>query len=234
MESVALEHYWPKDDKRLKVEWHISKRCNFDCSYCSPYTHDNSSKWRNIDDYKSAVNKLLKSTNKDVWISFTGGEPCMYKDFKELVKHCKDSGVQQLSVCSNGSMKSDYYVELMEYLDNIIISYHFEYEVDAMESIVAIKKYIKDLDKSMHVHVMMLPGHFDLAVLVMKMLKKHDVLFGVRRIRPLYMPDGSIARPYQKGGNLKITPNGPDYSDDSDYYSEEELKLFKGNIHDYI
>ena len=86
----------------------------------------------------------------------------------------------------------------------------------------------------MHVHVMMLPDHFEKAIEVMTILKENDVLFGVRRIRPLYMPDGSVARPYQKGGDLKLTKTGPDYSGDAGYYSDEELELFKGDIHEYI
>ena len=234
MKSVAIEHYYPENSGRLKVEWRFTKRCNFDCSYCSKYVHDNISDWKDISEYKKVVDKLLDCSDKEIWLSFTGGEPCIYPNFKELVKYCKSSGILFLSVCSNGSRSPEYYVDLMENLNNIIISCHFEYKVDALKSILAIRRYIENKKKTMHVHVMMLPGHFEEAIKIMTILKENDVLFGVRRIRPLYMPDGSVARPYQKGGDLKLTETGHDYSGDEGYYSDEELKLFKGDIHEYI
>jgi len=234
MKSVAIEHRHLQNDKRLKVEWKFCKRCNFDCSYCSKYTHDNSSPWRDLSDYKKAVDKILKCTNKEIWLSFTGGEPCIYPQFQELIKYCKNSGIYFLSVCSNGSRSPDYYVKNMQYLDNIIISCHFEYKVNVVDSILGIKEYIKGLDKTMHVHIMMLPGHFDQAIKVMATLKQNDVMFGIRRIRPLYMSDGSPTKPYQKGGDLKMTSSGPDYSNDEGYYSEKELEFFKGDLHEYI
>lgn len=234
MKSVAIEHYYPENDSRIKIEWTINKLCNFDCSYCSKYVHDNTSTWKPIDEYKKVIDKITQSTDKEIWLSFTGGEPCIYPKFKELLKYCKDCGVHFLSVCSNGSQSSEKYVKLMEYLDNIIITLHFEYEVGAIKSIIAIKDHIENLDKMMHVHVMMLPEHFDQARQVMITLKQNNILFGVRRIRPLYMPDGKPARPYQKGGDLILTKDGPDYSGDQLYYSKEELKFFEGEIHEYI
>lgn len=234
MESVAIEHYYSENDKRLKVEWKFCKRCNFSCSYCSKYIHDNVSKWKDISEYKMAVDKLMECTDKEIWLSFTGGEPCIYPQFKELVEYCKERGIDFLSVCSNGSRSPEYYVELMEYLNNIIISCHFEYQVDVVDSIIAIKNYIKDTDKMMHVHIMMLPDHFQQAGQVMRTLKENDIMFVVRRIRPLYMPDGSVARPYEKNGELMLTKNGPDYSKDSGYYSEDEMRFFEGDIHEYI
>ena len=234
MKSVAINSFHSNNNDRIKVEWQFSKRCNFDCSYCSKYLHDNKSTFRSFDDYVRAVDKIMASAAKEVWLSFTGGEVCIYPHFKDLLRYCRASGIEFLSACSNGSMGPDYYVDLMEELDNIIISCHFEYKVNVLESILAIQDYIKDKEKHMHVHVMMLPGHFDQAKKMMAVFKEKGVLFGIRRIRPLYMPDGIVARPYQKGGDLKLTKDGPDYSDDQDYYSDEEKEFFERGIHDYI
>ena len=234
MESVAIEAIHVNDDNRVKVEWQFSNRCNFDCSYCSKYTHNSTSEYRNLSDYKMVIDKLKRFTDKEVWVSFTGGEPCIYPELKSLLDYCIDKGINFLSLCTNGSRSTEYYVDLMKYLNNIIFSYHFEYKVNVLESILAVRKCIENTNKSLHVHVMMLPGHFEKAISVMKQLKQNDVLFGVRRIRPLYMPDGSPAKPYQKGGDLILTKNGPDYSKDQGYYSNEELNFFKGDVHDYI
>lgn len=233
MKSIAIENFYPHNNKRLKVEWNLSKRCNFDCSYCSSDIHDDFSSWRRIGDYKKAIDKLLASTDKKIWISFTGGEPCVYPKFLDLIKYCKENGIEFVSVCSNGSRRPEYYIDLMNYLDNIIISYHFEYKVNALDTILAINKHVNKLKKTMHAHIMMLPGHFEEAMKVMDILKQNNVPFGVRRIRPLCTPDGHLVRPYQTGGSLRQTSSGPDYSDDGGYYSDEELNFFKGKIHEY-
>lgn len=232
MKSVAIDSMSPESDDRLKIEWQFTKMCNFDCSYCSKYTHDNISPWRDISECKIAVDKLVESVDKEIWLSFTGGEPCIYPDFQELLMYCKERGIYFTSVCSNGSRSSEYYCNLMDYLDSIIISYHFEYKVNVLDSILAIRKKVKHANM-LSVHVMMLPGHFEKAMNAMKILEDNDVLFRVRRIRPLYMPDGSPAKPYQKGGDLKLTKNGPDYSGDQGYYSDKELDFFGGKLHEY-
>ena len=37
------EHAMRKDPRIISVQWFIGKRCNYDCSYCSPFIHDNYS-----------------------------------------------------------------------------------------------------------------------------------------------------------------------------------------------
>jgi len=234
MNSVAIEPFYSNDDNRMKVEWQLSNRCNFNCSYCSEYTHNNKLPYRDLSDYKMVVNKLKKFTEKEIWISITGGEPCIYPELKPLLQYCIDKHINFLSLCTNGSQTTKYYIDLMKYLNNIIFSYHFEYKVDILKSILEVRKCIENTKKTLHVHVMMLPGHFKKAIEVMNQLKQNDILFGIRRIRPLYMSDGSPAKPYQKGGKLRLTKNGPDYSKEQGYYSSEELNFFEGDIHDYI
>ncbi len=36
-------HATRKDPKTIAITWFIGKRCNYDCSYCSSFTHDNYS-----------------------------------------------------------------------------------------------------------------------------------------------------------------------------------------------
>jgi len=242
MKSVAIESRCIDFDNDLRIEWKFTKRCNLDCSYCSKDIHDSVSKWRDLSEYKRAIDMLVGSTNKNMWISFTGGEPCIYPQFKELVKYCKEKGIYHVSATSNGSKSPEYYASLEKYLDYLTISYHFEYNVNCLESIFAAKEAFGGIRK-FNVHIMMLPGYFKEAEDVMKILKDRDIQFTTRRIRPLYMADGSVARPHQKGGDIKRTlTSGPDYSDDKDYYSKKELEFFnpgkpmskEPNIHHFI
>jgi len=225
MKSIAIDDLSSNVHKRLDIIWKLNKRCNFDCSYCPSELHDNFSKWKDIKKYKTVIDKLIKTTNKRIWLTFTGGEPCLYPQFIELVKYCKEKGIYSVVVSSNASKSSDYYIELMKYADNIILSYHFEYQINTLKSIIAIKKSIEK--KSMRVNVMMLPEHFEEAKDVIKSLKENNILYIIRRIRPSYLPNSKIVRPNQKGGSLKILDDGPDFSNDENYYSDNELEFFK-------
>lgn len=246
MNPVAITH--PNEHVRnaVKVEWNIGRRCNFDCSYCDDFTHDNKSPHLTFEVMRDTVDKLVDGyPGKDLRISITGGEPTVNPAFLDVVRHMKARGVSYVSVTTNGSRTTDYYVDAMQWLDNIVFSYHMEYHRRAkiVDSILAVKTYIdrfneenkerweksrSDSDrKRMHVHIMMLPGSFTEAEEVMKACSDNGILYALRRIRPSYDKDGSgrIVRPFEASGTLKFRTDGggPDYSDDYGYYTNEEL-----------
>ena len=78
---------WPHQNS-IKVEWNLGKRCNYDCSYCPSSIHDNTSQHTDIEILKKTIDKL-SSLGKPVRLSFTGGEPCVHPNFKELIKYAK-------------------------------------------------------------------------------------------------------------------------------------------------
>ena len=77
MEKITSR--WQQQDQ-IRIEWNLSKRCNYDCSYCPPEIHDHSSPHTDIDILKNAIDRLSR-INKPVRISFTGGEPCVHPKF---------------------------------------------------------------------------------------------------------------------------------------------------------
>jgi MoaA/NifB/PqqE/SkfB family radical SAM enzyme len=107
---------------KIKVEWNLGKRCNYDCSYCPSQIHDLTSPHTDIEILKSAVDKLPKNSR----ISFTGGEPCVHPKFEELVQYCVDSDIQWINVTTNGTRKASYYNNLP--VNHYVFSLHFEYD----------------------------------------------------------------------------------------------------------
>ena len=87
----------------IKIEWNLSKRCNYDCSYCPADIHDNVSPHTDIEILKAAVDKLA-TLNKPLRISFTGGEPCVHPKFKELVNYTKWKTNAWINVTTNGTL----------------------------------------------------------------------------------------------------------------------------------
>jgi MoaA/NifB/PqqE/SkfB family radical SAM enzyme len=115
--------YWPHHDT-VKIEWNLSKRCNYDCSYCPSEIHDNSSKHTDIEILKSTIDKLV-SLNKTIRLSFTGGEPTVHPKFDELIKYAKKSGINWISVTTNGTRPYEFYKNLD--VDQYVVSIHLEY-----------------------------------------------------------------------------------------------------------
>ena len=104
---VAVEDLTSAKDDWLRVEWNIGRRCNFDCSYCDINTHDNTSKHSPIETFEKAFNTLLKSTDKKIKISWTGGEPFVHPKFVDIIQLAKDMGIWRQTVVTNGSLLSE-------------------------------------------------------------------------------------------------------------------------------
>jgi len=165
---------YPHQD-RVKVEWNLGKRCNYDCSYCPKEIHDNISKHTDIGILKYSVDQL--SMMKNVRLSFTGGEPTVHPFFSDLVEYAKQT-IQWVSVTTNGTRKADYYIMLPN--DHYVFSLHFEQDWErVVETIVTVAQ----TGRRMMVNVMAHHLKMNEARLVVEILREHDIMYGVRRIR---------------------------------------------------
>ena len=107
----------------IKVEWNLGKRCNYDCSYCPSSIHDNTSPHTDIDILKATVDKLI-TLGKPIRLSFTGGEPTVHPQFRDLVKYARFKGIQWISVTTNGTLPYEFYASLP--VDQCVFSLHLE------------------------------------------------------------------------------------------------------------
>lgn len=246
MKTIAVEHSSPNQSKIFKIEWNLGKRCNFNCSYCDEYTHDNYSKHIPFDIAKKTIDKIMaKTQNKKIKINLTGGEPTVNPDIEEIISYMYDNNID-IGITTNGSRKLNFYQKILPKLASLIFSYHMEYHAREVlpENIVKIYNLAQQQKKYIHVHVhmMMLPTKFDEAINAFDFFKQNSVPVVMRRIRPAYKKDndaiyenkkliaGNIARPFYDGVvTLKMTPNGPDYSGADDYYSNDEITYLENN-----
>lgn len=86
--------------KGLKVNLHITERCNYRCKYC--FAHFGKKNDLSLEQWQRIVDNL-KSSGLVSAINFAGGEPMLYKNFPALLSYAKDSGFC-LSLISNGSL----------------------------------------------------------------------------------------------------------------------------------
>ena len=168
---------WPHQDS-IKIEWNLGKRCNYNCSYCPDSIHDNNSPHTDIDILTATVDKLL-SLNKPVRISFTGGEPTVHPNFKELVDYCKCKGISWVSVTTNGTRNYEFYSNLRA--DQLVFSLHMEYDVrKTIDTIANVQEFFTG---KILVHIMAHQDYMQRTRYAASALNASGVPHAVRRVR---------------------------------------------------
>lgn len=148
------------------VTWDISKRCNFNCSYCHPTVSNQTDPLRSREQVFGAVFKIIEGFGRGDRISwvFTGGEPTLHPFYDEL---CEVLFRKQhlIHTQTNGSRLPSYYAKLIR-LSNIGISVHLEFStaekiLEIARAVIEEKK--KDQTTAKHwfgVRIMTPPGTY--------------------------------------------------------------------------
>ena len=234
-EFVAMR-YIQNEHAAFSVDWYIGKRCNFDCSYCIDYLHDNVSKHPPLEKLIQVVDTIYDRYGNNVHWSITGGEPTIIPWFQDIVEYIyeKPLGVRDISITTNGSRTKEYFAELYPSLHNITMSMHFEHiahrEDEYIEKILYLEDFRKEWNETMAkvdpefdrpesdprgyrkktflARFMVYPGQFDRIERMYNALKEGGVeKIEFRYIRPL-ASKGETSFKREDG----ITDNqGPDY-----------------------
>lgn len=136
------------------VSWTLSNKCNYRCDYCPSFLHDGSSGWPDKDDVLDFV-KSFNLPGKEICYRITGGEPTYWKHFTEFAKTVKQQG-HSFSFLTNGSQSVEYYKEISQWSDGIIISYHPQYA-----NIEHIANVANAVTCPVALNLMMVPEHFE-------------------------------------------------------------------------
>lgn len=177
-----IENLYPHYKESVKVEWNVGKRCNYDCSYCPSFIHDNHSPHIDIEVFKSAIDSLVSSTDKKVRISFTGGEPFVHPNIISILEYARPK-VSWINVTTNGTRTVEFYTNVMDNLiDHIIFSLHFEYDWEKVLNTI-ISSYSASNNKNVITHVMMLPGRLKDVKNACRSLLNAEIPFALRPIR---------------------------------------------------
>lgn len=141
-------------DHKLVI-WEIGRRCNYDCWYCFPDSHNNYESHKTLGSLMHGLKNLSKSwaTETDgesdkmipskMKFVFTGGEPTFNPDFLEFVTHLHDDLLHIAHTTTNGSHTPDYYAKLMKVSD-IGFSAHLHY----LETPNIYKKFLKNIESA--------------------------------------------------------------------------------------
>lgn len=106
------------DTSQMKrCEMIITEYCNFRCAYCrklNPIVWDGSKiKQSPIEDIKHGIDLWCESSPVEN-IRFSGGEPTLHNDIREIVRYSKSKGIKRIAISTNGSNKLSLYKELID------------------------------------------------------------------------------------------------------------------------
>lgn len=156
------------------VIWELGRRCNYDCWYCFPDSHNNYEGHKTLGSLKHGLKNLSTFWGADTKMKFvfTGGEPTFNPDYLEFVEHLRNDLFHIVHTTTNGSHTPDYYAKLMKVSD-IGFSAHLSY----IERPEIYKKFVKNVQSAyeskqsnpvanmnwLGVRIMLQPGKLDLA-----------------------------------------------------------------------
>ena len=130
-EIIALGHKNVATGKKtFEFMLDYGKRCNYDCSYCSPSVHDNHSPFLTLDQILYLFTEINLDPNNNNTLRITGGEPTLGKDLEDVVRLGKVKGFNKITINSNGTGKDYKYENLAELGCKINMSIHHEFTND--------------------------------------------------------------------------------------------------------
>jgi MoaA/NifB/PqqE/SkfB family radical SAM enzyme len=236
------EHAMRKDPGIITCTWFIGKRCNYDCSYCASFYHDNYSPHVTKEsalDFIDQLDAYAQSQKKKFKMSITGGEPFVHPHFLNILAYAKQKpSLTQLSVVTNGSVPLQVYTEATKYLTNITISLHLEQPQQVTDRTL---DTIIELNRAeglfLNVNLMAFPGRLNQIKTIAKHFTKHNVNFVTRLIEPPFEDTDNRVKKGDTQAIKKITETFmPDkilgkkinrqnlQSRIIDYYNEQELE----------
>jgi len=152
------------------VIWELGRRCNYECWYCAPSSHNNYESHKSLGSLMHGLYSLTRywSNGQKMKFVFTGGEPTFNPNYLEFVKHLRNDLFHIVHTTTNGTHNETYYHELAQVSD-IGFSAHLTY----LENSTMYNKFIKNLASAyagnsdkinwLSVKIMMQPGKLDFA-----------------------------------------------------------------------
>jgi len=169
----VINKSWVKDKAQI-VEWNVTRRCNFDCSYCDDtgnnpvgfhFKHDKVSKHPPLETMIDIIDGVERLGYYDIGWALSGGEPFTVPHIHEVLKYLRESEPYGISLVTNGSVGLDRIVKSFELLDHLIVSFHFEFTQhrtdEYFDKIVELDKIAKDTNRKFTPRFLLYPGEFE-------------------------------------------------------------------------
>jgi len=146
-----------KMDEVLTVQWIWGTACNYDCSYCPDFLHNNKLEIPAHDIFLESVEylgRLIRMEGKIPAFEFTGGEPSLLPFLSEYIKVGQGNTGAQSSLITNGSASIEWFQSIVSHYKRIEISYHPQFaNFDHIVKVLDYLTTVQDLDVTVMVHM---------------------------------------------------------------------------------
>ena len=220
-EGVGIEMNFPIP---YQVLWDVSRRCNYDCSYCWPSVHNNIDEHFSKEVAFEMSDKIIEWANgNEVRFNFGGGEPTLVPYFIEWMKYLKEKN-QWTMVTTNGSMSNGFWKKCVKYLNSINMSAHF----DSMASFPNRKeRFLRNIEIIMDYHDKVNDDHWLEIKLMTPPGKLKDALNFKKQIENLNKLHKPGANDRMKGVCSLVPIRGIEDSTKVVEYEEKEIRYFQ-------
>ncbi len=105
------------NSRMMRCELLLLDICNFKCPYCrglKDYIYgDRKHKQLSLEEVKQNIDYWCEGEPLEN-IRFSGGEPTLHPNIKEIISYSKEKGIKRTAISTNGSNKTELYKELIE------------------------------------------------------------------------------------------------------------------------
>ena len=135
--------YHPKSKMGFLIDWLLTLKCNYDCSYCpiGPHGHDNSTKHPPIEKCVTMLKQMYRYTDvmmqykknqfKDAILNVYGGESLYHPDIEKILLETtkqftpyKNSWRLKRRITTNATAPEKKWKTICEHIEGITFSYH--------------------------------------------------------------------------------------------------------------
>ena len=200
-EVTELTAIDPVETPGMIVTWDMGRYCNYDCTYCPPHRHDQTSPHALLKelqkaalfafDYLSLMMPFRKGPTGFIF-NLTGGEPTVHPQFVEFgfwlrkihQEKYSPHGPLNITVTTNGAFGTRVRDSLLDNCDFATISYHCEASKQSKAKVRENIFYLQEKGLSLSVNVMFhqYPSYFEECATLCETLKSKEIKFIPRMI----------------------------------------------------
>jgi len=209
--------YLPAQNMSILLDWKVTLKCNYDCSYCSTdWGHNNQIPHPDVNvcikmlaqmyEYVDTISKYKKNKSKTAILNLLGGEVLYHPEVEkilsastELYQPYKDRWNLNRRITTNATSSLDKWRYICDHIEGITVSYHSEGPEKLKQNVKNNLLYMRDNNVK-----------YDMVVL---MNNKED-----------FWPDCVTFIDWCKQENIKFRPKileGPFY------YNQEQIKFLQ-------
>ena len=199
MKIIRAGAYEAFYDMPLQIDWLLTKRCNYRCSYCFYYGQGIPTPpqlpFSTLEQLKNAVDNIASLNRPHYDIMFTGGECTLHPHMVDLIYMLRDTlqdRLRELLIITNGSRNEKLYKKVAEAAKSVNISMQVSVHTDHvdMEHFLDLIELLAN-DVNLYIPLMFNPAKREEVHLIFDILCEYRKRFPFYlSVAPVFINDG--------------------------------------------